>query len=323
MKFPYEDMSPEQFEQLALALCHDLLGAGVQGFATGPDGGRDAKFVGTAQQLPSTAAPWDGTVIVQAKHTNGLNKRFTDTDFYSKNAKNPESTVLGEEILRVQRLVADRKLDHYMLFSNRRLTGEGESDIRAFVSKECGIPESSIYLVGVEQIERWLKAYPQAVERASISPKDFPLIVGPEELADVVEALAKRMPSVELDTAPVDRVAYEDKNRRNNMTTEYAKTLRRNYLRDSAQIRAFLADPVNEAVLGWYLAAAEEFELKIVAKRRDFKSFDDVMNYLWDLLFERDATLRSHRRLTRALVFYMYWNCDIGDNGDVEMDPDA
>ena len=33
-----------------------------------------------------------------------------------------------------------------------------------------------------------------------------------------------------------------------------------------------------------------------------------------DLLFNRDPVLRqhAHKRLTRAVLFYMYWNCDIG-----------
>jgi hypothetical protein len=318
MKYAYEDLSPQQFENVVVSLCHDLLGAGVQGFAEGPDGGRDAKFVGTANAHPSTAAPWTGTVIVQAKHTNGLNKKFTDSDFYSKTAAKSGSTVLGQEIPRIKRLVTAGKLDHYMLFSNRRLSGESESGICEFISGRCGIPESSICLVGIEQIERWMKAFPGAAGRAAISPKDFPLIVGPEDLADVVEALANRMKQVEFDVAPVERVAYEDKNRRNGMTAEYAKLLRADYLRDSGQIRAFLADPLNDVVLGRYLAAAEEFQLKIVAKRNDFRSFDDVMNYLWGLLFDRDSTLRANKRLTRTLVFYMYWNCDLGDSGEVD-----
>lgn len=38
------------------------------------------------------------------------------------------------------------------------------------------------------------------------------------------------------------------------------------------------------------------------------------MEYLIDLLFGRDASLRQlgNKRLTRAMIFYMYWNCDIG-----------
>ncbi len=39
------------------------------------------------------------------------------------------------------------------------------------------------------------------------------------------------------------------------------------------------------------------------------------MEYLIDLLFARDPILRKreHKRLTRAVLFYMYWNCDIGE----------
>ena len=47
MKFAYEDLSDDQFESLIVFLCQRLLGISVQGFAKGPDGGRDAKFVGT------------------------------------------------------------------------------------------------------------------------------------------------------------------------------------------------------------------------------------------------------------------------------------
>ncbi|EGM8074926.1 hypothetical protein IIO15_001789, partial [Escherichia coli] len=49
MKFAYEDLSDGQFETLIVLLCQRLLGAAVQGFAKGPDGGRDAKFMGTAE----------------------------------------------------------------------------------------------------------------------------------------------------------------------------------------------------------------------------------------------------------------------------------
>ena len=46
------------------------------------------------------------------------------------------------------------------------------------------------------------------------------------------------------------------------------------------------------------------------------------MEYLVDLLFNRDAILRqhAHKRLTRAVLFYMYWNCDIGEVDDAQAD---
>ena len=88
MKYIYEDLSDEQFETLIVFICQKLLGLSVQGFSKGPDGGRDAKFVGTAELHPSKSAPWIGTTIVQAKHTNGYNRLFSESDFYSETAEN-------------------------------------------------------------------------------------------------------------------------------------------------------------------------------------------------------------------------------------------
>jgi hypothetical protein len=150
VKYAYEDLSDGQFEKLIVLLCQKLLGISVQGFAQGPDGGRDAKFVGTAELHPSKSAPWTGTTIVQAKLTNGYNRSFSESDFFSTSAS---KTVLGEEIPRVKKLIANKQLDNYMLFANRRLTANAESEIRALLSEQCGIPEESIYLCGIEQLK--------------------------------------------------------------------------------------------------------------------------------------------------------------------------
>ena len=146
MKYAYEDLGDDQFEQLVVLLCRRLLGMGTQGFAKGVDGGRDAKFVGKAQLIPSTTAPWEGTVIAQAKHTNGYSRSFSEGDFFNPNSEN---TVIGKEVPRIKKLRAAKQLDHYMVFSNRKLTGIAESEIRSHISKACGIPESSIMLCGL------------------------------------------------------------------------------------------------------------------------------------------------------------------------------
>ncbi len=317
MKYAYEDLSPEQFERLIVFLCQKLLGMGVQGFAKGRDGGRDAKFMGTAQLHPSTTGPWTGTVIIQAKHTNGYNKHFLETDFFNPKSEN---TVIGEETPRILALREANQLDHYMLFSNRRLSAGAESTIRAHVSTTCGLPESSIALFGLDDLERLLRTFPDVADQVDLDPVDSPLIVTSQDLADVVEALArhKEVFSEVADTPPVPRTPYEVKNAANNMTEGYAKALRRRYLKETAQIRAFLAAPENEEILRAYETVVEEFELKILAKRKDYQTFDEVIEYLIELLFSRDALLRQrpHKPLTRALVFYMYWNCDIGATVD-------
>ena len=317
MKFAYEDLSDDQFEVLIVLLCQRLLGIAVQGFAKGPDGGRDAKFVGTAELHPSKTAPWVGTVIVQAKHTNGYNRSFSELDFYSTSSSN---TVVGKEVPRIKKLREAKQLDHYMLFANRRLTGNSETEIRDHIAAECGVPASSIYLCGLEQLELWLKRFPEVAQEANLDAVDSPLIVSPDDLAEVVQALARQKDGLTalLDDPPTVRVTYEEKNALNNMTAAYAKEQRRKYLKETAQIRTFLAAPENIELLRMYESVVDEFQLKILAKRKDYQTFDEVMEYLVDLLFNRDPVLRqhAHKRLTRAILFYMYWNCDIGEVDD-------
>jgi len=311
MMYAYEDLSPVQFERVVIAVCQFVLGAGVQGFADGVDGGRDAKFVGTAQLLPSTAAPWRGTVIVQAKHTNGINKSFTDSDFFSQDSN---ATTIAQELPKIAKLREAGSLDHYLLFANRRLTALGESLIRDHVVRNCGLSYDSVMLCGVEQLETWLRRFPQAASTACIDALDGPLIVSSDELAELVEALSMSLGPVvaRLDDVPGSRISYEEKNRINGMSPEYAKVLRGRYLKETEQIREFLANPINGRMLELYMSAVDEFQLNVVAKRKDYQAFDDVMNYLFNLLFSRDPLLRAHKRLTRAMVFYMYWNCDLG-----------
>lgn len=321
MKFAYEDMSDGQFETLIVLLCQRLLGVAVQGFAKGPDGGRDAKFIGTAELHPSRSAPWVGTTIVQAKHTNGYNRNFSESDFFSTTAEN---TVLAKEIPRIKKLRETKQLDHYMLFSNRRLAGNAETEIREYIASQCSVPSSSIYLCGLEQLEIWLRRYPEVAREADLDPVDSPLIVSPDDLAEVVQALARQKDnlSTQLDDPPTARVTYEQKNSLNNMSADYAKVQRQKYLKETAQIQAFLAAPENHDLLRMYESVVDEFQFKIIAKRKNYQSFDEVMEYLVDLLLKRDPILRqhAHKRLTRTLLFYMYWNCDIGEVGDAAAD---
>ena len=317
MKYAYEDLGEDQFERLVVLLCQRLLGMGTQGFAKGVDGGRDAKFVGTAQMLPSERAPWVGTTIVQAKHTNGYNRSFSEGDFFNPKSDN---TTIGKEVPRIKKLRKTKQLDHYLLFANRKLTGNAESDIRTHIAKTCGLPESSIMLCGLEQLETWLKAFPDVPSKANLDPLESPLVVGPDELSEVVQALARHLDAVTktLDAPPAPRTPYETKNTINNMSADYAKGLLRLYLKDTAQVKNFLAAPENTELLRMYESVVEEFQLKIIAKRRNYHVFDDVMNYLLDLLFARDPLLRANKRLTRVMLFYMYWNCDIGEGDDAE-----
>jgi hypothetical protein len=308
MKYAYYDLYPLQFEKLVVAICHFLLGPGVQEFADGKDGGRDARFNGTAACFPSSSSPIVGKAIVQSKHTIGIEEHFSDPSFSGDGV----TSVLSVELPKIKGLKLRQELDHYILFSNRKLSAQAEEKIRSRIQKEAGV--SSCHLVGIEGMERYLKAYPAAAEMAGVDPMDSPLRLSPDGIANIVRAIGKDLPGVGV-PAPdeITRTAFVAKNIINGLSPEYAREVRK-FLKYFDQFRKFLAHPENSELLTAYEDAVDELQTKIVATRKDHVSFDKVLNYVLQQLFDRDPDLSANRKMTRALVYYMYWNCDIGSN---------
>ena len=73
--YPLEELGPRAFEQLTVALAQEILGAGLEAFGVGKDGGREATYDGPINWSATTAFghdSWDGYTVVQAKqrHVN-------------------------------------------------------------------------------------------------------------------------------------------------------------------------------------------------------------------------------------------------------------
>lgn len=311
MSFPYEDLDSTQFERLVVQCGKKLFGIGVQGFSPGKDGGRDALFHGTAERYPSTVAPWKGKTVIQAKHTSALNAHFSDPEFSVNN-----SSVLNEEIPRIKALADDGMIDNYFLFANRRLGGVTGPNIIRKISNETGLPEESIALAGTEYLDDLVVEYPNVIKHANVQGFEGPLLVSSEDLAEVILAVSNYFSTSThaSDLPTVDRTSYVKKNRINNMSAKFATLLEKKYLVETVNFSVFLSDLGNKEILKCYADAVDEFQLKIVSKRKDFETFDDVFNRICDVLISRDPVLKRHKRLTRAMLFYMYWNCDIGDD---------
>lgn len=308
MKYAYEDLGEDQFENLIVCICKEIFGIGTQGFAKGPDGGRDAKFVGTAQLFPSTASPWSGTTIIQAKHVNAYNKSFSDPDFYGN-----KKSVLGDELPKIKKLRERGELDNYLLFSNRKLTANAESMLSGIIASECNIPITSISLQGVYGIEGFLKQFATIAESAGIDLIDSPLFVNPDDLAEVIGSFVSHLSVKDVIVSPpTERISLEKKNRINAMSQEYFVELSRRHLKDVGEVKSFLELPENDFIREKFQLAVDDFQSEAIAKRKDYQSFDNVLQALKKSLIGRDELLRRNKRLTELLLFYMYWNCDIG-----------
>lgn len=294
-------------------LCQQLLGHGVSSFTKGKDGGRDARFSGQAQLLPSTTKPWTGLTIVQAKHTSAYNASYSEPSFFSATS---DTCVLAKEVQSLKRLIKEDGARNYLFFSNRKLSANTNEDVVSYIKEQVGLPDENILVCGLSHLEKWMKTFPSVAKAAEFDPVDFPLSIDPADLAEVIEAFARQRDGLvgSVPKTPIERTSYEEKNRVNSMTEAYAEEQKKKFLKDEKEIRQFLSDPRNEHYQQTYQEVAQDFQLKLLSRRKDYQHFDQILERFYDLLIGRDPDLkrRGMKALTRSLLFYMYWNCDIG-----------
>ena len=77
-------------------------------------------------------------------------------------------------------------------------------------------------------------------------------------------------------------------------------------------IDAFLKNPRNRTLAALYHDSADELKAKILIKRAEFITFDDVFAFIYEEVQKRRDALKGKRRMLSILVHYMYCNCDIG-----------
>ena len=125
-------MNCDDFESLTVLLCNHILGSATIPFAKGKDGGRDGKFIGRANMIPSQTSPWDGKIIIQAKHTTTINASCSDSTF---------NRILNDEVIpAVKKLKTANDIDYYLLFTNRKLTGIKDSEIEKKIKEATSVP---------------------------------------------------------------------------------------------------------------------------------------------------------------------------------------
>lgn len=314
--YQYFDLDDRRFENLVIAICKQILGQATQGFTKGADGGKDGEFHGTANEYPSKSSPWVGTTIIQAKHTQGVNKHFLDSGFFGNN-----SCILAKEAIKVKNMVEQGLIDHYMLFANRSLTGGAKPKIIQYIADNTGLACDDIAIFGDDDLDYYLSCYPSIANMKNINlePLSHAPAINLNDLSEVIGQLTQIFDSknTNQEVSQVFRTTFKQKNQLNNLSDDTAKSLERNYLKYVWQIKDFLNDPQNQVLQDHYQNAVEEFQLQyIIPKQRELQYFDEVFNELVKYLTTRDYILKSNTRLVRMMVFYMYWNCDIGKSND-------
>jgi ABC-3C protein len=300
------ELNDDEFERLVVQICVRWLGAGVTPFAPGVDGGRDGKFHGTANCFPSAKEPLNGHCVLQAKHVSQPNKSCSDREF---------ERLLKKEHSKIAALVKAGICDHYIVFSNRKLTGGADQKLIK-VLMTLGL--KSAYIVGTERLHLALDDYVDVRDSLPNRNDTAPFRFNPDDLVEVVGAFHDYAESHEtsgFDSAhDFDTVKLrEEKNKVNGLTADYYQEIIINgSMPHFPRIEDFLKNPRNKSFANLYHDAADELKRKILASRSKFSTFDDVFAFMCEEIQTKRAALRGKRRLVSILLHYMYCNCDIG-----------
>jgi len=304
MNYPLHELDWQEFEEVVTSICEDILGTGTIIFSDGKDGGRDAKFTGTANNFPSTASPWIGKFIIQAKHTNKIGASCSDSEF---------KTTLNKEVSNIKDLNDDKKLDHYLIFTNRKLGGMQDPKIEDFIDKQLNVNNQ---VLGIERINKWLKDNPSIVKRHNLSRLLLPLQFYEEDLKEIVLTFCE----IDFDCDEIktierknNRISIEAKNELNSMSQKYFDNAFQKSMKEFSYIENFFKDPKNRRLNKKYNNTIDDIQSKILVKRDEFKTFEEILEFLYDYIFNLHIdTLKDDRRLIRVFLHYMYFHCDIG-----------
>ena len=315
MKYNYSEISPKQFESLVIQLCYKLLGYGTKTFADGMDGGRDARFDGKANEIPSYREPWVGLTIIQAKHTTEYNKKFSDNEFFGS-----KSSIVNEEVEKIKRLIAEDSMKNYMLFANRKLPANAHEKILTYMSEQTELDKQNIILIGIEDIEGYLKAFPDIPEKVDLNAFDMPLNIEPDELADIIIQIKTEISNIyDLSKikpsklkSDIERVCLKKKNKINNLNSSYSDIIEGKMVAFD-EITDFLSRPENSEYQDKYLECTIELDEKIRAMKKPEHEFNYIIEKIYDLIIARDQDCKTNKKLTKLMLHYMYYICNIGD----------
>jgi hypothetical protein len=311
MDYRLENINSSVFENLVNTICQKILGTGTIEFSSGKDGGRDGKFIGTAQNFPSNKKCWEGTFIIQAKHTENCNASCSDKDF---------ERIINSEIEKISKLKAESEIDNYLLFTNRKYTAiKGERLIEKIKSK-TGI--KNCIIIGKELINnQYLNSNKDIVKQYKLDLNHIQFDFSDEEIKEIIIAFKSQLPKLknniksEVDKLKSDfnLIDKKEKNKINNLSQIYFNDyIVKESLMDFDKIEKFLNNPQNDYLKDYYFDTAYELNQLISLKRDNFDLFEEIFFYIYKLICDGSIDLKGSKRHVMTFLHYMYYECLIG-----------
>jgi hypothetical protein len=306
--YPLHYISEQEFEDLSILICKKILGAATTPFAKGRDGGKDGRFIGKANCFPSEAQPWNGKIIIQAKHTSKENASCSDSDF---------QTILQDEIPKIQKLKDSKELDYYLLFTNRKLTGGQDSKIIDLFRKQSIIYE----IIANENVQKFLQEYSDIAKNQIIRNLLNPLQFDESDLKKIIITISNSLKGDIKIPATIDftKIDLKKKNELNNLSKDYFENVMKRDFEYFQQMERFFSLPINSTLNDAYQYTARELNAKITTYRNEYAEFEKIIDEYCDYVINNNITNfgSKEKMLVRVVYHYMYWRCDIGKKEEI------
>ena len=311
--YPIHNLADNEFEIMVVMICQKILGIGAVNFSAGPDGGRDGRFEGRAESFPSTQDPWAGKFIIQAKHSSNPVDSCTSPVFKKQ---------LKDEYPKVKRLIANGELEHYLIFTNRKLSGETENKLINEIKEHTAYVDdkatktANVHIFGVELINLYLKQNKSIVKDCGLSKFATPLRFYDNDIKDMILYFKQKSKQIAAKVADAQNefqyLNMAEKNEKNALTKEYFDFMIATSISEFSKIKAFLGDHKNSHILEAYMSTVTDIQSKILVTKDDFDGFGHILDTMYDFVFDNNKDLTKDRRLIHVFLHFMYFNCDIG-----------
>jgi hypothetical protein len=302
----------DYFENLVWHLCVRLFGVGTSKFARGKDGGKDARFVGTAERYPSRTSPWSGTVIIQAKHTQNPIASCSDPEFQA---------LMKIEKGKICSLKEAGELTHYICFTNRKKSGVKGDKLQKTLRAELALP--GLTIEGIETIQCLLSEFSELITTLGLELPAPSLTIYPEELERLIVFFDQNVdlfqgPTITPSGQPFEFRQWDEKNVINNLSSGYFQDF---IVADSMShfeaIENFLKNVRNREWQKRYENVAAQFRQKYYVHRDSFPRFEQVFDDIFNRLRIR-GQLPGNDRLIYVFLHFMYCTCDLGQRGPAQ-----
>jgi hypothetical protein len=164
--FKLHTLGWKAFQDLSVTIMANIFGHDFQSFHDTHDGGRDGAFYGT--WIDKQNGKKSGSFTVQCKFTSAYNEGIKVSD-------------LNDDIEKAKRLAAKGLANHYVLFTNTKLTGNQEESLREVFENIEGIESFTAY--GKERIS-------QIILESSQLRRLVPRIYGLGDLSQILDERA-------------------------------------------------------------------------------------------------------------------------------------